>query len=94
MKRTSEEIDAEIAKLGSLYGKLVPQSAFGDDNEAALSWAIDALDYGFSKKDVEKLFADQEMTENEYDAALFAIAWREGEEDEPYSEGLPMKGDV
>jgi hypothetical protein len=78
MKRTQEEIDAEIAALKDLKPRIRPTSMFGDDHIAAIEAQIEVLERNRSADEIDEAFED-EM--NVHDAAFQAYDWKRGEND-------------
>ena len=85
MKKTQEEVDSEIERLKELSGHIRRYSLFGDDNEAALQAELNVLEAGLTEDDIGDYY-DSSPT-NVYDAAWFAMQWREG--DTSADEGSP-----
>lgn len=75
--KTQNEIAAEVAALKALVGRIIPRTAFGDDNNAALALVIEVLEKGTPAKLIERQYGDDD--ERLYDAAMQAIYWRNGD---------------
>lgn len=75
MKKTVEQVDAEIAALEALKPLSKRYSAFGDDNHAAIDIQIAALKKRWSYDDVNDIVNDSAL----HNDATDAVAWRLGE---------------
>ena len=89
--KTQEEIDQQIKSLEELKSKVVPRTAFGDDNVAAVEAQIKALREDFDEDDCYEEWPDVEDDEDGSltevnrrlrDQAREAVAWRNGESDQ------------
>ena len=85
MKRTDEEIAAEIAKLHGLKDRIRQVSAFGDSNRTAIEAQIETLEHEWDEDDVYTEFATD--ADNVLDSALEARKWADGDEN-----GAPSTG--
>lgn len=79
-KPTPEQVQAEIAELKQLVGKVRPFSIFGDDNRASIEAQIDVLSYPFES--VEKYASDDYVKVNAQ-AALDWMAGNLADDEEP-----------
>lgn len=82
VKRSQEEIDAEIAKLEELKDKVPGKSMFGDDNQAAVRAEIDVLKEKRSRSDIYKKYGGDIYV---CDSALTAWGWMTGDVEQPTS---------
>lgn len=97
MKRTREEVEAEIAKLRGMKERVRRFSAFGDDNWAAIDAQVAVLDRNMNEANIYAKWSgddDEDDGSNPIiDSALDARAWRDGEYEEPCSSGWePLMG--
>lgn len=82
MKKTPEEINAEIKTLESIKPNVRRSSSFGDNNHAAIDGQLKALRGKWDENDVY----DADMPENVTDAAIEAVSWVNGDEEMSPSE--------
>lgn len=91
-KPSATEIEKEIKVLQGYVDRVRPTSAFGDDNVEAIETQIRVLDELLTDDDVYDLFeVEEEISEYAKNCGLDAVAWLEGDNDEPPSkdwEGL------
>ena len=99
--KTDAQINEQIVKLKEIAPRLVPYSAFGDDNLAAHAAVIGVLKNLWDVEDVEARFgadalaeSDEGFDEHTFGAALNASDWlydllAEGEQ--PPAEGWPLR---
>ena len=88
---TQEWIDEEIAALTLLQLCVRHYTAFGDDNRQAIAAQIVALEGLMDNEEVDVTFGEDalgdDFVEHEYDHALEAVRWLEGDAEEAPSEG-------
>jgi hypothetical protein len=92
--KTQAEVDAEIVALEALKDKIVPRSAFVDNNGARLLAVINTLRADLTE---DQIYSRYEFDMMLLDSALDARRWRRGEEDkgtERPSEGWPLLKDA
>ncbi len=82
MKRTQEQIQAEIKKLQEMKPKVRRRTAFGDDNHAAIDADIAVLK---DDLDLDDIYDAYEDNQHSVDSAMYAREWLDGNEDEPPS---------
>lgn len=80
MKRTQKQIDAEIETLRNMKPNVRRFSMFHDDHHKAISMQILVLTKNLDTDDIS------DFEHDDYDAAIAAIDWRDGE-----SEGAPSE---
>lgn len=82
--KTKEEVKAEIQALRDAIPKTRRTNYFGDNLHDAIRAQIAVLEDDLDEGAIYDDFSDAENEEdrNELDAALDALAWREGEERE------------
>lgn len=80
MKRTDQEVKAEIAALKAAKGWAPHHSFFGEDNHHNIDLQIEFLEEGIDTT------ADEftEFSESEQSAILEAEAWLDGEKETPH----------
>jgi hypothetical protein len=90
MKPPEEQIEAEIAALRELIGRVRRHTACGDDNRAAIDAQINVLERRLSPNEIH----DDDLSEYELFCALDAALWLAGElqEDEEGSAESPVEG--
>lgn len=85
MKRTQDEINAEIAKLQEMRPRVRQFSAFGDDNRAAIDAQVAVLQRRMSEANIYAEWSgddDDDGSNPLIDSALDARAWANGDEEE------------
>jgi len=89
--RSQGEIDKQIVSLEALKEKVIPATAFGDDNIAAIDAQIQALREDFDEDDCYQEWPDDEDLRLR-DNALEAVAWVcGGSEHEDLCDDWPLK---
>lgn len=89
VRRTAEEIAAEIAALKALQGHVRATTHFGESNEAGLAIQIKVLE---NVMDLDKVL-DIGLSYFEYELAYDAVGWLEGQNDEDgYSPSVTWEG--
>lgn len=89
MRRTKEEIAAEVATLRAMQPN-VRHHGMSGDNRAAIDAQIAVLEGGWTENRIYDEFGDEsaeEFEQNLLDEALNARQWMVGDETEPPSEG-------
>lgn len=86
MKKTQKEIDSEISSLRKIKPNVKQFSAFGD-NHYSIEAQITTLEEDLSEDDIydrnEGAAEDEQFaSDNEKDNAIYAIQWRNGDEEE------------
>jgi hypothetical protein len=76
MKPTDEQINAEIAALSDLQGRVRRYTAFGDDNRAAIIAQIGVLR---NRRTVDDVYRDFHLSDYEQSSALSAADWLSGD---------------
>lgn len=93
MKKTADEVAAEVAALKAIRPqvvKVVPRTAFGDSNVDSIDAEIKALEKGWTDDDAYDTYdSDSESDSRKRNSALDAIAWRDGESED---DEAPSKG--
>jgi hypothetical protein len=73
------EILDEVDALRAIKPNVPQLTLFGDDNWEAIEAQVAALIGSWSEDAVYDYYDDGELNDNERDAALDVIAWREGD---------------
>lgn len=90
MKATSQQIADEILALVELIPKVPRSTAFGENNHAAISAQVEALQEGRDLEDLDELLESGDLDENSFDAARYAIKWRD--DVDAADDGSPSSG--
>lgn len=92
LKRTREEIEAEIESLRYLAPRINPLSFFGDDNRTAVDAQIEVLSELLDEDEIDERHDDAGegevfSTDHACKSARHAARWLEGEADSKPSAG-------
>ena len=85
MKKTPDQIADEVARLDRVKPRIRQRSAFGDDHHDAIDAQVDVLRNNLDWDEIWSRHEDRDesdaWTESVRDAALEALAWRDGDRD-------------
>lgn len=84
--RKPAEVEAEAQKLIEMKPRVRQQTAFGDDNHAAIEAQIDVLQRLVSEDAIYEMYPDDEADAHTRDAAMQAYEWKMGREEEAPSD--------
>lgn len=89
MRRPHDEVQAMIARLEAVVGKVPPVSGFNDDNKGAIEACLQVLRERLSEEKVFERFDDDrnEASNIILDEARNAAQWLDGNEDLEWIEG-------
>lgn len=85
-QKTTDEIQAEVAKLRDLLPRVRRRSAFGDDNREAIQAQIDVLTGRMNLDEVDSAWGystADEYSDSLHQHATDAFDWYSGLSDEP-----------
>lgn len=85
--KTDKEVKAEIAALKEMKPFVRQFTAFGDNNHDKMDCEIQALEEDMDEDQTYDEWPEDEADMEKRSAAQYAIAWRNGDEDESPSEG-------
>jgi len=90
--KTKKEIEKQIKALKDVRPKIVPRSAFGDDNLAQIDAQIAVLKENMDIDDIYSKYDHSGVSEETLDAAQTAREWRDGDSDiEDLAADWPLK---
>jgi hypothetical protein len=83
VRKTPDEVTAEIAALSVIKPKLPKMNFFGEDNHNKVDIQIEVLHGDVDGEQFEDMVDNGEWTDSERDEAQSALDWMEGYSEDP-----------
>jgi len=94
-KPTANQISSEMKALREMKPRVRKETAFGEDNHAAIEAQIQVLGGALDLDDMDEKLDDDEWTQYAFDSAREALEWMEGDEEiSPSENWAPLAKEV